>query len=110
MRSGNIPAYSGRQGSTVQNRRVLAMSEVPSSLSIACRLDNEPLEGAWVMLTLLMEWKNPIYLRFGPSDSDGTITISRDDLVAEAQGFVVPSPMDYIGFPGGWTGQLAVEV
>jgi len=47
---------------------------------------------------------------FGPADEFGIIPISGDELVRAAAREVDLFPMDYLAFPGGWTGELIAEV
>jgi hypothetical protein len=54
--------------------------------------------------------KNQYSLVFGPSDSDGSIRASGDELAERARAVVDAFPMDYTTFPDDWTGGLGVEV
>ena len=77
---------------------------------IRCTADGEILPGAFVTVRVPMWSKNQYMLVFGPSDAEGFIRVSGDELAAQAQAVQAAFPMDYMTFPGDWTGGLGVEV
>lgn len=86
------------------------MSSVPSWIEVLCSVDAEPLGGAWVKVTLPMTGKNPIRVLFGPADDSGIVRITGAELTEAAKQVADLFPMDYLAFPGGWTGQVIAEV
>ena len=86
------------------------MEGVPTSIRVHCSAGGESLGGAWVALTLPMIEKNSIRLLFGPADDLGIVRITGDELIEAAAREVDLFPMDYLAFPGGWTGESSAEV
>jgi hypothetical protein len=84
--------------------------ELPVHVVIRCTVEDEPLAGAIATVRLPMWSKNQYALAFGPSDAEGFIRVSGDELAARTNDVVAASPMDYLAFPGGWTGGLGAEV
>jgi hypothetical protein len=82
----------------------------PGSVEIHCAIGNRSLPDAWVMLTLPMVSKNPYRLLFGPSDADGVIRISSEELQTKTRAEIDFFPMDYSTFPDTWTGTMGAEV
>jgi hypothetical protein len=82
----------------------------PSRTVIACTVDDDPLSGAYVIVTLPMWEKNQYHLLFGPSNEHGLIHVTGDELQSMAEREANAFPMDYAGFPDGWTGGMGVEV
>ena len=68
------------------------------------------LPGAYVAIRLPMWKKNQYVLVFGPSEADGNVRISHDELVARAREEQDAFPMDYASFPSEWTGGLGAQV
>jgi hypothetical protein len=84
--------------------------EVPAQVSIRCTADGEPLAWAFVTVQLPMWSKNQYALVFGPSDGNGVIRVSGDELAAQARAEQDAFPMDYATFPADWSGAIGVEV
>jgi hypothetical protein len=57
-----------------------------------------------------MRERNDFHLLFGPADDVGEIHISGDEIAARTAQQEDLFPMDYITFPGGWTGRIDAEV
>lgn len=52
--------------------------------------------------------KSPFDFVFGPSDTEGKIEISRDQIILEARKTIDLFPMDYWNIESDWTGVLRV--
>lgn len=81
---------------------------LPSRLTIQAFVNGVPLPAAWITVTLPMKAKNPYRLLFGPASHDGTIIVTREDLLHEIKKIQNLFVMDYADPTVAWTG--AVEV
>jgi hypothetical protein len=87
-----------------------SVAQLPDRVLVRCSLGDEPFEGAWLRLTLGVTRKNPFHLVIGPSDAQGWIIVTRDDLLSEARKYTELSPMDYGHPQGDWDGRLIVKL
>jgi hypothetical protein len=71
-------------GRSYSNFRVGKM-KLPERVDIRVAADGKPAPGMFVCVTLRMARKNDFALGFGPSDQDGRVRISREDLLQEAE-------------------------
>jgi hypothetical protein len=67
-----------------------------------------PTAGMFVMLKFQTGKKNPFNLLFGPSDEQGKIEVSRDNILSEARKEIDLFPMDHWNMEVDWTGALRV--
>jgi hypothetical protein len=70
------------------------MTRLPSTLELAVGANGDPLEGAWVQLTLRMKSKNDLALLVGPTDVAGRLVVTWEAF-----------PMDYGGLAL-WDGRI----
>jgi len=54
--------------------------------------------------------KNQYILVFGPSDDDGMIRVSGEELTRRARAEQAMFPMDYVSFPEEWSGGVGADV
>lgn len=60
----------------------------------------------FVSLKFLTAKKNPFNLAFGPSDEQGKVIVSRDQILLEARKTIDLFPMDHWNIEFDWTGAL----
>jgi hypothetical protein len=86
------------------------MTNAPAEVVLYCSANGDPMPGAYATLRLPMWNKNQYVLLFGPSDDEGMIRVSGDELTRRANAEQAMFPMDYATFPAQWSGGLGAEV
>ena len=81
---------------------------VPSKLEITIIVGGQPTTGMLVMLKFFTARKNPYQLVFGPSNEQGKIEVSRDQILSEARKTADLFPMDHWNIEVDWSGVLQV--
>lgn len=82
---------------------------LPEQLSIRVLGDGRPLQGMFAVVEVDMRVKNNFYFLFGPSDSEGRIQVSREQLLQEEKKALSFALMDYRGLEGWATGRVFVR-
>lgn len=82
--------------------------KLPTKLSITVTADRRPLPGMWIVLEFPMSQKNPYQLAFGPSEAQGRISITEDEIRQEALKVNQLFLMDYAPLETYWTRALRV--
>ena len=83
------------------------MTKLPSEIEVDASADGDPLEGAWIQLTLRMTAKNDFNLLIGPTDVTGRIVVRAEELVRQIEGSRDLAPMDYASLES-WDGLIDV--
>jgi hypothetical protein len=81
------------------------MTRLPSTLELAVGANGDPLEGAWVQLTLRMKSKNDLALLVGPTDVAGRLVVTADEMERQIKATWEAFPMDYGGLAL-WDGRI----
>lgn len=61
------------------------MKQLPNTIKIRTLGNGIPISNMFVRLTIKTNYKNSFDLIFGPSNSTGTITVTSDDIIREAE-------------------------
>jgi hypothetical protein len=85
---------------------VEALLRVPDKMEITIEVGGQPTEVMFVRLKFLTARRNPYELAFGPSDEQGKIEVSRDQILSEARKEMELLLMDYWNIEVDWTGAL----
>ena len=83
---------------------------LPAEVLLLALVNGVPLDGAWFTLTLPMRRKNPYRLMFGPGSPEGTLIVTRDEILREVKKVRDLFLMDYEDPALGWTGVIEVRV
>lgn len=59
--------------------------KLPEWIEVTVRADGKPLQGVLMRLCVLTTFKNDFYFRFGPTDDNGRVVITRDEMIAQAK-------------------------
>jgi hypothetical protein len=86
-----------------------AQFALPSRLEIFLSLRDQALAGGWVFVDLPMYRKNSYRLFFGPTDDDGLVVITREELAEQARKTNNFFVMDYVGLGPDWTGEVSLR-
>jgi hypothetical protein len=81
---------------------------IPEALRITIKVSGQPAPHMMAMLKFVTARKNPYCLVFGPSDRSGLISLTREQIISEAQKEERLFIMDYAGLEKYWTGALHV--
>jgi hypothetical protein len=77
-------------------------------MAITIKTSGQQMRGMFVTLKFLVARKNPYNLVFGPSDEQGRIVVTRDQIIGEAKKSLDLFLMDYGDLETEWTGKLRV--
>ena len=81
---------------------------IPAKMLITIKVGDRPTKGMFVILKFLMARKNSYNLVFGPSDEQGRVEATRDEIIKDARKSMELFLMDYGEIKTYWTGQLQV--
>jgi hypothetical protein len=81
---------------------------LPGSLKVLCLVNDAPVPGAWVTVTLHMTEKTDFVSFHGPAGDDGTVLVTAEDILAWAGRNRAFAPGDYLDPETGWTGSLTL--
>ena len=83
------------------------MSQIPD-LEVRCAVDEEPVAGAWVSATLHMTDKTDFVSFHGPSDKEGLVAVTSDDILEWTKRNRAFAPNDYLDPEQDWAGTLTL--
>lgn len=81
---------------------------LPRSLKVLCLVDETPVPGAWVTVTLHMNEKTDFVSFHGPAGDEGAVVVTAEEILAWTRWNRQFAPADYLDPETGWTGSLTV--
>jgi hypothetical protein len=81
---------------------------VPDRIAVTAHISGHALNGAFFEIELPMRRKNSFRILLGPTDAGGTVSLTRNELLAKAKQEEELFPMDYVDLQSGWTGEVVV--
>lgn len=82
--------------------------KIPARIKVAIAAGERHIPGIFVMLKFIMHRKNHFGLLFGPTDREGELEVTREQVLEEAHKSMELFLMDYADIDKFWTGKLEV--
>ena len=86
------------------------MKAIPERLICQATLEGKPVAGVLIHAGFGVEEKNPYGFIFGPTNHDGCVIITREEVLKRADAELAMAMMDFVPLKGGFTGTITLKV